>query len=83
MNCPDQAVFFERVEAIFDGVPLNELSEDDLLLSLSVAQYAADMALLEAERRGLIGTHQGMLSIPYVLPEGVDPIETILTRKRR
>ena len=80
---PDRTVFFQRVEAIFDGVPLKELSEDDLILALSVAQYAADMALLEVERRGLVGTYQGLLSIPYVLPEGVDPIETILTRPRK
>ena len=80
---PDRTVFFQRVEAIFDGVPLKELSEDDLILALSVAQYAADMALLEVERRGLVGTYQGLLSIPYVLPEGVDQIETILTRPRK
>ena len=80
---PDRTVFFQRVEAIFDGVPLKELSEDDLILALSVAQYAADMALLEVERRGLVGTYQGSLSIPYVLPEGVDQIETILTRPRK
>jgi hypothetical protein len=83
MRDPERSVFFPRVEAIFGGVPLSELSEDDLILSLSVAQYAADMALLEAERRGLIGTIDGAPCIPYALPEGVDFIETILTRKRR
>jgi hypothetical protein len=82
MNRPDRALFFERIEKVFDGVPLDELSEDDLLLALTVAQHAADMALLEAERRGLIGRFEGMHVIPYVLPEGVDQIETILTRGR-
>ena len=83
MQNPERTVFFQRVEAVFDGVPLKELSENNLILSLSVAQYAADMALLKVERRGLVEFYDGVPSIPYVLPEGVDLIETILTRPRK
>ena len=39
MREPDRTMFFRRVEAVFDGIPLTELSEDDLLACLSVAQY--------------------------------------------
>jgi hypothetical protein len=71
----DRKAFFERVEAVFAGVPLDGLSDDNLTLALSVAQYATDMALVEAERRGLVTEN--------VLPEGVEFIATILTRPPR
>jgi hypothetical protein len=83
MRKPDRDLFFQRVETVFDGVPLTELSEDDLISRLSVAQHASDMALLEVEKRGLVEFYDGVPAIPYVLPEGVDPIETVLTRPRK
>ena len=79
----DRTVFFQRLQAIFAGVPLAELSDDNLISALSVAQYATDMALLEIERRGLVEFYDGVPSIPYDLPEGVDMIETVLTRPRK
>lgn len=83
MREPDRTMFFRRVEAVFDGIPLTELSEDDLLACLSVAQYAADIALLEVEGRGLIEFLEGAPIVPLILPEGVDPVETVLTRPRK
>ena len=80
MSRTERLSFFTRVEAIFDSVPLNELSDEALVSSLSAASYAADLALLEVERRGLIEFYDGVPSIPYALPEGVDYIDTILTR---
>ena len=82
MSKLEREAFFLRIEAIFGGVPLSELSDDDLIRSLSIAQYAADMALLEIERRGLVEYHDGTPSIPYDLPDGVDYIDTVLTRRR-
>jgi hypothetical protein len=76
----ERKAFFERVEGIFSGVPLRELSDDELVLAMSTAQHAVDMALVEAERRGLVGTVGGIPVVPYELPEGVDVIKTILTR---
>ena len=75
----DRKTFFARVEQVFAGVPLAELSDEDLILALSVAQYAVDMALVEAERREMAGG-AGIPFVPYHLPEGVEPIETFLTR---
>jgi hypothetical protein len=75
-----RSAFFKRIEAVFAVVPLSESSDDDLLLALSVAQHATDMALVEAERRGLVGERGGIPFVPYELPDSVDPIETILTR---
>ena len=57
-----------------------ELSDDELILSLSVSIYAHDMALIEAERRGLAGG-KGTPFVPYHLPEGVEMLETFLTRE--
>jgi hypothetical protein len=79
---PDKRAFFERVEAAFGGKPLAELSDDELILAVSASQYATDMALVEAERRGLAHERYGAPYIPFALPEGVDIIETILTRPR-
>jgi hypothetical protein len=76
----DRRAFFERVEAVFGSVPLEELSDDDLTLALTVAQYATDMVLVEAERRGLITDHRGSPVIPFLLPKGVEFLETVLTR---
>jgi hypothetical protein len=76
----ERKAFFERVEAVFGSVPLVELSDDDLTLTLTVAQYATDLALVEAERRGLITEHHGVPIIPFELPEGVEFLETLLTR---
>jgi hypothetical protein len=42
----DRQAFFNRVEAVFAGVPLDELTDADLTLALSVAQYATDLALV-------------------------------------
>jgi hypothetical protein len=64
-------------------VPLDELSDDHLTLALSVAQYATDLALVEAERRGLVTQDDAVPFIPFVLPEGVEFIPTILTRPPR
>jgi hypothetical protein len=68
----DRQAFFNRAEAVFAGVPLDELTGADLTLALSVAQYATDMALVEAERRGLIDEVDGAPCIPFELPEGVE-----------
>lgn len=83
MRNPERTLFFQRIEAVFDGIPLTELSEDDLLACLSVAQYAADIALLEVEERGLVEFLDGAPVVPLILPEGVDPVETVLTRPRK
>jgi hypothetical protein len=83
MRNPERTLFFQRIEAVFDGIPLTELSEDDLLACLSVAQYAADMALLEIEERGLVEFLDDAPVIPLILPEGVDPVVTVLTRPRK
>ena len=83
MRNPERTLFFQRIEAVFDGISLTELSEDDLLACLSVAQYAADMALLEIEERGLVEFLDDAPVIPLILPEGVDPVVTVLTRPRK
>ena len=72
-------LFFARVEAVFEGVPLEELSDDALEMALSAAMYVADLALVEAERRGMAGG-EPVCFVPYGLPEGVDYVETCLTR---
>jgi|SoiMethySBSTD1v2_1073268.scaffolds.fasta_scaffold1385943_1 hypothetical protein len=77
----DRKTFFERVERVFGSVPLSELSDDALIGALTVAQYASDMALVEAERRGLTGSADFPF-VPFELPEGVDMIETVLTRPK-
>ena len=48
-------------------------------MALSAAMYAADLALVEAERRGMAGGSP-VPFVPYGLPEGVEFVETCLTR---
>lgn len=46
-------------------------------------QYAADLMLVEAERRGLVAYDaNGNPSLPFDVPEGVPAVETVLTRGR-
>lgn len=61
---------------------LSSASEDKIGWKLSIAQYAVDVLMNEAERRGskYVGWEDGAPFIHYALPDGVEPVETILTR---
>ena len=71
-------VFFNRVAAVHGRKPLGELSDDELVLALSIAQYATDVLVLEAEGRGMIDMLGGMPHVPFELPEGVERIPNVL-----
>ena len=74
--------FRKRVMSITgDDSELLKASDQELISRLTIAQYAADVLINAAEKRGLIETHEGGPVIPYELPAGIEVIETILTRK--
>lgn len=73
--------FHQLVETVTGTeAELLSASAEEIVLRLSAAQYAADVLTNLAEQRGLIAEFMGMPVIPYEPPDGVPPLETILTR---
>lgn len=59
----------------------SEMSEHEFRRRWAIVQYAADLMLVEAERRGLVACDaNGNPSFPFDVPEGVPAVETVLTR---
>lgn len=76
----DATVFLAKVRQALGGRDVEDLPDDDVIALMSVSQYVTDLLLVAAEDRDLIRFHEGVLGIPFELPEGIEPIETILTR---
>jgi hypothetical protein len=56
------------------------LSDTALLRLIGAHRFIVDLAVLEAERRGLVPlAENGERRVPYLLPDGVQPPTTILT----
>lgn len=73
--------FLKKVMMITgNDIQLLDATDKEIIHRMTVAQYAHDILLNEAEQRGLLIDDDGVPGIPYDLPEDVDVIETILTR---
>ena len=77
--------FEQRVLAITGTeADIASASTEDIGWRLSLAQHAVDILMSEAERRGLVGIGEGGHPfVHYTLPDGIEPVETILTRGSR
>ena len=73
--------FLNRLTVILDSQDVGAMSDDRLTDLMGLTQYATDLLLKEAEARGLLGDDDGKILVPCILPDGVEMIETILTRK--
>lgn len=73
--------FLNRLTVILDNRNVGAMSDDLLIELMGLTQYATDLLLNEAEARGLLGDDEGRILVPCILPDGVEMIETILTRK--
>ena len=62
----------------FLGGEIGNLSSDEILRQMTIAQYAYDLCLNEIERRGELTFRQGFPVVPYCSEHFVD---TILTRR--
>lgn len=71
--------FLARIVLLFGGKRLYEMNDDEVGRALDLASYASDLALNEAERRGLIGTFEGDPVIPTDMPDDLDVIPTVLS----
>ena len=69
---------FDRFFEIVTGKDLPSLSDEDLDISFSLLQHAADRILSEMGKRRTIKAHDGRPCLPMLLPDGLDVPPTIL-----
>ena len=73
--------FLNWLTVILDSQDVGAMSDDRLTELMGLTQYATDLLVNEAEARGLLGDDEWKILVPCILPDGVEMIETILTRK--
>ncbi len=69
---------FDRFFETVTGRELSSLTNNDLAVSFSLLQHAADRILSEMGKRGCIENSGGHPCLPMLLPEGLDMPPTVL-----